>query len=184
MQTASNVNRGLHLPLMLWWGLALCCVAIAKDGALTGTVYAERVPDALFGAWLAGLVGFGMYLFPCEQWFARTALPSQRVILIWAALGALFFALGWMNVRGAMNHLVTDSERNLLVSSGLIASLVCAVLLVVTLIRYLRRLTPQQRTLWQQTWKWPAILLCATPVVSLAVLLIVWAGLGLLSNSP
>jgi hypothetical protein len=185
MQNASKSKaRPRDLPLLLWCGLALCCAAIAKEGALTGTVYAQVVPNALLRAWMAGLVGFGMYLFACEKWFARTELPSQRVLLIWAALGALFFALGWMNVRGAMNHLVTDSERNFLVSSGLIASLGCAVMVVVCLIRYLRRLTPQQRTLWQQMWKWPAILLCATPVVSLAVFLIVSVWLEWLSRSP
>jgi hypothetical protein len=183
MQETSKSDSSVRkLPLLMWSGLALYSAAIASEGALTGSVYAQHVPNVLLRVWMLGLVGFAMYLLACEQWFARTDLPHQRVLLSWAALSALFFALGWMNVRGAMNHLVTDAERNLLVSSGLIASLGCAVMLVVSLICYLVRLTPQQRTLWQQMWKWPAILLCVTPVVSLAATLIVWVLLGSVSG--
>jgi hypothetical protein len=176
MQNATKANEGpWTLPWLIWCGLVVFCVGEVFESAVIGTVFGKRLgPNALLGAWLLILAGFAMYLLGYRGLVTKAGLPSQSAILTWTALGGLLFCLGWANLRGAMNHLVTESQRDLLVNSGVLASLPCFVIAIGSLIRYSARLSPEQRTLWQQTYKWPGIVLVLALIVGLAISLITW----------
>lgn len=156
---------------MVWLGmaagLALLGVGFTVEGAVTGTVYQQRFPNAALIAWLLMGAGSGLMLLGYKCQLARAGVPPNPGFFLSATLGIVAWGVGWGNLRGAI-HGLDESVRDVFVFVGVPVALLGWALAFLFWIRWRLRLNPEQRTLHKQMTRPWVIALVAVAIVALA----------------
>jgi hypothetical protein len=166
MLGTSERKQGVGRPSSLTWvGLGLFGVGAMGEGAITGTAYAQRFPNAALVATVLLLAGEGLMLLGYKRQLTRAGLPPNPAFVLWATLSIVALAVGWGNLRGVIPNL-DESLRDGFVLVGLPVGLVALVLAVFSLGRWWRRLNQEQRTLHRRMTRPWLIALVAVAIVA------------------
>jgi uncharacterized membrane protein YidH (DUF202 family) len=150
---------------LTWVGLSLLGVGGVVEGAVTGTVYEQRFPNAALGAFLLVLAGEGLILFGYKRQLTRAGLPPNPAFFLWATLSIVSFTVGWANLRGVI-HGLDESLRDVFVSVGVSVGLLGLVLAALSLRRWWRRLNQEQQALHRHMTRPWLIALAAVAIVA------------------
>jgi hypothetical protein len=166
-----NTGEPAWSSSLTWIGLALFGVGGMGEGAITGTAYAQRFPNAALVATILMLAGGGLMLLGYKRQLTRAGLPSNPAFFYWALLFIVAFGVGWGNLRGVIHNL-DESLRDVFVWVGVAVGLLGQVLAMLSLSRWWRRLNQEQRALhMRMTWPWLIVLVAVGIMTGVGVVI-------------